>query len=468
MWPQKVSYPITMKRSLKDIKPISTSHDVGLKRVLLTANESGCSLTQIAVTDLKADEVAQAHIHPDMQEGFYVLEGCLDVTLDDEVLHCTKDDFVYVKCLTSHELRAVTDVRIMTIGCVIESQRSKLYPFLFEPNLHEIVWGGNKLTAWKGLAEKDHIGESWEVSCVESSPSVIANGTWTGFSLNEVIRKHPEAILGREVAKRYDGQLPLLVKFIDARKDLSIQVHPDDEMAKRLHDKNGKSEMWYVLDAEPGAYLYSGFKEELSAEEYKRKVEDGTIVESLAKHEVKAGDVFYLPAGRVHAICSGILLAEVQQSSDVTYRIYDYNRPGLDGNPRELHTELAAEAINYQVEKEYRTEYSDEDNRANRVIDSPYFSVRVTELTKTFHRNLIKYDSFVISMCLKGDCKIKVLSTGDEIVLREGYSCLIPAAIADYDITPMKGSSKVLDAYINNQNTGMKGLITKFLHFTNK
>ena len=180
-----------MKKTLYTICPVSTSHDVGLKRVLLAANESGCSLTQIAVTDLKAGEVAQAHIHPDMQEGFYVLEGDLDVKLDDETLHCTKDDFVYVKSLTSHELRAVTDVRIMTIGCVIESQRSKLYPLLFEPNLHEVVWGGEKLTAWKGLAAKDHIGESWEVSCVKSSPSVIANGTWTGYTLNEVIRKHP-------------------------------------------------------------------------------------------------------------------------------------------------------------------------------------------------------------------------------------------------------------------------------------
>lgn len=457
-----------MKKSLNIINPVITSHDVGLKRVLLAANESGCSLTQIAVTDMKAGEVAQAHIHPDMQEGFYVLNGDLNVRLDDELLHCTKDDFVYVKSCTSHELLAVTDVRILTIGCVIESQRSKLYPFLFEPNLHEIVWGGKKLTAWKGLAAKDHIGESWEVSCVESSPSVIANGTWTGYTLNEVIDKHPEAILGREVCKQYGGKLPLLVKFIDARKDLSIQVHPNDEMAKRLHDKNGKSEMWYVLDAETGAYLYSGFKEELSPEEYKRKVGDGTIVESLAKHEVKAGDVFYLPAGRVHAICSGILLAEVQQSSDITYRIYDYNRLGLDCKPRELHTELAAEALNYQVEDEYRTEYSNEDNRANSVIDSPYFSVRVTELTKSFHRNLIKYDSFVISMCLKGDCRTRVRSTGDEIMLREGYSCLIPAAIADYDITPVNGSSKVLDAYIDNMNKSLLNKVSRFLHISMK
>ena len=455
-----------MKRSLNKIKAVSTSHDVGLKRVLLAANESGCSLTQIAVTELAAGEVAQAHIHPDMQEAFYVLEGTLDVKLDDEVQHCQKDDFVYVKSLTSHELRAVTDVKIMTIGCVIESQRSKLYPLLFEPNLHKVVWGGKKLTQWKGLAEKDQIGESWEVSCVESSPSVIANGTWTGYTLNEVIKKLPEAILGREVSRRYGGEMPLLVKFIDAQKDLSIQVHPDDEMARRLHNKNGKSEMWYVLDAEPGAYLYSGFKEELSPEVYKKKVADGSIIESLAKHEVKPGDVFYLPAGRVHAICSGILLAEVQQSSDVTYRIYAYNRPGLDGKPRELHTELAAEALNYQVEREYRTEYSFASNRTNSVVESPYFSVKVTEFDETFHRNLIKYDSFVICMCLKGDCKIRIRSTGDEIKLREGYSCLIPAAIADYDISPVKGSSKVLDAYIDNMDKSLLHKVSRFLHIT--
>ena len=168
---------------MNDINPVTTSHDVGLKRVLLAANESGCSLTQIAVTDLRAGEVAQAHIHPDMQEGFYVMSGDLDVRLDDELTHCHADDFVYVKCCTSHELRAVTDVRVMTIGCVIEAQRSKLYPMLFEPNLHKVVWGGCKLTRWKGMAVTDNIGESWEVSAVESSPSVIANGTWAGYSL---------------------------------------------------------------------------------------------------------------------------------------------------------------------------------------------------------------------------------------------------------------------------------------------
>ena len=233
----------------------------------------------------------------------------------------------------------------------------KLYPLLFEPNLHSVVWGGDQLRPYKGLASTDEpIGESWEVSAVPSSTSIIANGTWKGKDLISVINEHPEAILGKAVHQKYHGQLPLLVKFIDAKRDLSIQVHPNDEMAQREHGKMGKSEMWYVIRADKGAHLYAGFKQEITPDEYQRRIEDGSITEVLADHQVKAGDVFYLPAGRVHAICGGIMLAEVQQSSDVTYRIYDYHRPGLDGKPRELHTALAAKALDYHVEKNYTTD----------------------------------------------------------------------------------------------------------------
>ena len=345
----------------------------------------------------------------------------------------------------------------------------KLYPFLFEPNLHTIVWGGKRLRPYKGLEPSEEpIGESWEVSAVPSSTSVISNGELAGKDLNSVISMSPTRILGGKVARKYEGKLPLLVKFIDAEKDLSIQVHPNDEMAQREHGKFGKSEIWYIIDAKPGSHLYAGFKDEITPEEYKRRVEDGTIVEVLAKHTVKAGDVFYLPAGRVHAICGGILLAEVQQSSDVTYRIFDYNRPGMDGKPRELHTELASQALNFQVEDEYRTQYNDVAGRANRIIDSPYFSVRVTEMTSVFHRNLIKYDSFVISMCIKGDCKIRMRSTGDEILLREGNSTLIPASIADYDVIPLMGKTRILDAFIDNKDRSVGSMITRFLHITEK
>ncbi len=340
-----------------------------------------------------------------------------------------------------------------------------VYPFLFQPNLHEVVWGGNRLCPYKGLPSSDApIGESWEVSAVSSSPSIIANGECAGRDLISVINEAPEDILGQAVNERYHGKLPLLVKFIDAQKDLSIQVHPNDEMAQREHGKMGKSEMWYIIDAKPGSYLYAGFKQEITPEAYKQHVADGTITDVLARHEVKTGDVFYLPAGRVHAIGAGILLAEVQQSSDVTYRIFDYNRPGMDGKPRQLHTELASRALDYHVESEYRTIYDGNMNRANLIVDSPYFSVRVTETPGIFHRNLLKYDSFVITMCIEGDCRIRLRATGETIRLREGCSTLIPAVLADYDVIPMKEKTRFLDAFIDNMDKSLVGKVTRFLH----
>jgi mannose-6-phosphate isomerase len=343
------------------------------------------------------------------------------------------------------------------------------YPLLFEPNLHKVVWGGDRLRPFKGLQpDGEPVGESWEVSVVPSSTSIISNGEWKGRDLSTVIADHAEAILGTAVNEKYGGELPLLVKFIDAKRDLSIQVHPNDAMAQREHGKSGKSEMWYVIKADAGSHLYAGFKKEITPEEYRRRVADGTITEVLADHEVRVGDVFYLPAGRVHAICGGIMLVEVQQSSDITYRIFDYNRPGMDGKPRELHTELAAKALDYRVEQNYRTEYVDMDNRAIQVVDTPYFNVRVMKVTTTFHRNLMKYDSFIISTCLEGDCTIRVRATGDEILLKEGYSTLIPAAIADYDITPLTGSTRLLDAFIDNKDRSLPRMISRFLHITQK
>ena len=343
----------------------------------------------------------------------------------------------------------------------------RFYPFLFEPNLHSVVWGGDQLRPYKGLASTDEpIGESWEVSAVPSSTSIIANGTWKGKDLISVINEHPESILGKAVHQKYQGQLPLLVKFIDAKRDLSIQVHPNDEMAQREHGKMGKSEMWYIIRADKGAHLYAGFKQEITPDEYQRRIEDGSITEVLADHQVKAGDVFYLPAGRVHAICGGIMLAEVQQSSDVTYRIYDYNRPGLDGKPRELHTALAAKALDYHVERNYLTDYRAAKDQAIQIVDTPYFDVRIMELTGQFHRNLMKYDSFIISMCLEGACRIVIRHSGAEILLRQGYSTLIPAAIADYDVIPLTGRTRLLDAFIDNMDHSLSGSVNRFFHIS--
>ena len=304
------------------------------------------------------------------------------------------------------------------------------------------------------------------MSAVPASTSIICNGAFAGMDLISAISEYPNEILGKSVNAKYEGKLPLLVKFIDAHRDLSIQVHPDDEMARREHGKMGKSEMWYIIRADEGSHLYAGFKQRITPEEYRQRVVDGTITDVLADHAVKPGDVFYLPAGRVHAICSGIMLAEVQQSSDVTYRIFDYNRPGLDGKPRELHTELAAKALNFHVERNYRTEYVETVNRAIQIIDTPYFDVRVMEVSKPFHRNLLKYDSFVISMCIEGDTKVCIRSTGEEIILREGNSTLIPAAIADYDIEPLHGKSHILDAFIDNMDRSLSSTVNRFLHIS--
>ena len=349
-----------------------------------------------------------------------------------------------------------------------------LYPLLFEPDLHSVVWGGTRLRPMKGLpADSMPVGESWEVCSLPGNESIISNGPLAGLSLNELSDEVGERLLGHAVVEQYGTRLPLLVKFIDAQSDLSIQVHPDDEMAMRLHGKRGKTEMWYIIDAEPGAAILAGFKERLTPEQYAASVANGTICRYLARHEVKAGDVFHLPAGRVHAICGGILLAEVQQSSDITYRIFDYNRPGIDGLPRELHTELAAEAINYEVLDDYRTHYLDKTDKAVPVIRSPHFNIRVLDINRSFHRNMLKYDSFVISICLRGRCAIVPRMTDahhitSQVILNAGHSCLIPAALADYDIIPHSPDTHILETFIDNKNTGLAAIASRFFHLSNR
>ena len=331
--------------------------------------------------------------------------------------------------------------------CVFDPSRNQLYPMLFKQNRKTLVWGT----------------EDWAVSAVPNSESEVENGAWACNNLIEVISRRPEEILGRQTAHKYNNQLPLLAKIIDAHHDLSIQVHPNNEMARREHNKLGKSEMWYILDAEPGAYLYAGFKEQITPEQYKEHVANGTITDVLAKHDVHKGDVFYLPSGRVHAICGGIKLAEIQQSSDVTYRIFDYNRPGLDGKPRELHTELAAKAIDYTVYPEYKTQHEENIGEANEVLNTPFFSIKIVEANEPFHRNMIKYDSFIIIMNIGDPVTIRVRATGDEVLVPVESFCLIPAAVADYELIPVHRTAKVMEAFINNKKTLGK-TVKNFFH----
>ena len=326
----------------------------------------------------------------------------------------------------------------------------KLYPILFEPSLLTTIWGGRKLQPFKGLEATDEPkGESWEVSAIPTSVSIISNGIWKGRDLVSLIDEFPNEILGKKVNEKYQGKLPILVKFLDANRDLSIQVHPDEEMARRVHGKRGKAEMWYVIDADADSHLIVGFNREISLKEYRRRIAEGTITEVLAAHKVRPGDAFFIPAGCVHALCGGIMVAEVQQSSDVTYRIFDYNRPGLDGKPRELHTELAAQALNFHVGNN-RIDYDRKDNCPVKLIDYPDFSVNIMDLTKPIHRNMLNYDSFVISMCMDGDCLICERGTGEKTTLKQGTSVLIPASIADYDIIPVNRKSRLHEIYIDN------------------
>lgn len=340
-----------------------------------------------------------------------------------------------------------------------------LYPLLFNLNLHQLVWGGNRLKPFKGLlpSEDDKIGESWEVSAVAGYESVVANGPLKGQRLNDLVSAYKDLLLGKVVSSMYGEKFPLLVKFIDAAHDLSIQVHPNDDIAKLRHGCFGKTEMWYVMDAIPSAKLYCGFNTLISKYEYAKRVEDHSICEVLRECPVKQGDVFFIPAGRVHAICGGSLIAEVQQSSDVTYRIYDYGRLGLDGNPRTLHTELAKDAIDFKVEEQYRTEYERKLNKPVCIAECQFFTVKLLEIDRGFHRKLFKYDSFIIYMCLEGNCSISVRSTRGfdgampgicEISLTKGNSCLVPAAVADIMITPVNdsGRTKLLEVYIDNKH----------------
>ncbi len=349
-----------------------------------------------------------------------------------------------------------------------------LYPLLFAPNLREVVWGGGRLLEWKGLPPADvPIGESWEVCSLPERESVISNGPYAGRKLNDFTDEMGEKVLGRAVVKQYGRQLPLLVKLIDAHQDLSIQVHPNDEMAMRYHGKKGKTEMWYVIDAEPGSSVLVGFKKKITPLEYGLRVMDGTICDVLARHEVKPGDVFYIPFGRVHAICGGILLAEVQQSSDITYRIFDYDRPGIDGRPRELHTEMAAKAIDYEVLDDYRTHYLEAIGKAVPVINSPYFSIRVTDIVRPLHRDLRKYDSFVISICMQGSCRIEPrtavgMAPTAPVTIRSGFSTLIPAAIADYDIVPLTSETRILETFIDNCDDSLAARAARFFHLSNE
>jgi len=283
-----------------------------------------------------------------------------------------------------------------------------LYPLKFSPIYKDKIWGGDKI---KSILDKDfgnlpNCGESWEISGVEENISVVTNGFLAGNSLDELIEVYMGDLVGDKVFEDFGIEFPLLIKFIDANDDLSIQVHPNDEMAKKRHNAFGKTEMWYVIQADKGSKLQVGFNKQVDKDEYLEKLEDNQLTDILNFEEVKAGDVYFIPAGRVHAIGKGILLAEIQQTSDITYRIYDYDRRDKDGNPRELHTDLALDAIDFTLYPEYKTNYQPQINESSELVKCKYFTTNSLEINAVVEKDYNELDSFVIYIYIKGTVKI--------------------------------------------------------------
>ncbi len=323
----------------------------------------------------------------------------------------------------------------------------RLYPLTFSPYLKEVIWGGQDICPFKGLAPRSEaIGESWEISHVDGHYSVVDSGALKGQDLDQLVRTYGDRLVGRSVRARFGERFPLLIKFIDAQQHLSVQVHPDDALAMERHNSFGKTEMWYVVKASPEAVLYSGFAQQSSPEDYVQRVADGTIMDIMQEYRVEAGDVFFLPAGRVHAIGAGCFVAEIQQTSNITYRIYDYDRTDASGQRRELHTSLAQEAIDYTLHEDYRTHYTPELNAPTPLVECRYFETNLLELDKPLVRDHASRDSFVIYIVMQGSLSL-VDDMGYRLELTKGQSVLLPAEASSVRLEPTP-SCKLMETYI--------------------
>lgn len=320
-----------------------------------------------------------------------------------------------------------------------------MQPIKFNPLLVQTLWGGEKIIPFKHLnSDLTQVGESWEISGVKGNETVVSEGEFKGKKLNELVDELKGKLVGEANYKRFGNDFPLLIKFIDARQELSIQVHPTDELAQKRGKLRGKTEMWYIMDSDKNAKLRAGMKEKITPEQYKQMVENDTITEAIAEYKVKEGDCFFLPAGRIHSIGTGCFLAEIQQTSDVTYRIYDFKRKDKDGNYRELHTEEAAECIDYNVEPSYRTEYTPVKNEGVALVECPYFTTAVYDLNEPMTLDYSELDSFVILIGLKGSGEITD-NEGNTTTLCEGETILIPATTSEVKVT---GNIKFLETYV--------------------
>ena len=313
--------------------------------------------------------------------------------------------------------------------------------FKFQPLLKQTLWGGDKIIPFKHLSTvMENVGESWEISGVKDNETIAAGD---GRSLNQLVRDMKGRLVGEANYQRFGDEFPLLIKLIDARQDLSIQVHPTDEIAHRQGRERGKTEMWYVMDSAPDAKLYNGLKLQITPEQYKQMVADDTICDALAQYSVKEGDCFFIPAGRIHSIGAGCFLAEIQQTSDVTYRIYDFKRKDKDGNYRQLHTQEASESINYTVLDDYRTHYQPRTNESQLLVECPYFTTAVYDLTEAMTIDYSELDSFVILIGMKGEGTLTI--DGETVAFSAGETILVPASAQE---VRTEGTIKFLETYV--------------------
>lgn len=318
-----------------------------------------------------------------------------------------------------------------------------IYPLSFYPILKDRIWGGKKLNSILNKPiTSNSTGESWEISTVEGDVSVISNGTLKGISLNELIENFPNEVLGTLVFEKFGKQFPLLFKYLDAKSDLSIQVHPNDELAKKRHNSFGKTEMWYIMQADENAKIIVGFKNNSNAKEYVSHLANNTLLDILEEVKVKTGDVFFLDTGTVHAIGAGLLVAEIQQTSDITYRLYDFDRVDSEGNKRELHVELALEAINYN-KVETKKVYSKEVNVSNEIVNCPFFTTNYLNLSGEL-KVLKSATSFTVYMCTDGDFQIEYNQV--QYQYSKGDTLLIPATLTDFELI---GTATLLEIYIS-------------------
>ncbi|MGL5014727.1 MAG: type I phosphomannose isomerase catalytic subunit [Bacteroidales bacterium] len=322
-----------------------------------------------------------------------------------------------------------------------------IYPYIFSPIIKSPIWGGSRISNFKNITnDNQHIGESWEISHIPGSESIVCNGPSKGATLSDLIKQYGSDLLGKGVTKKFNDEFPLLIKLIDTSQDLSVQVHPNDQLAKERHNSSGKSEMWYIIESDMDSVIYSGFKNKTSIKEYKQAILDNRVKEILNEHRAKPGEVFYIPAGTVHTIGKGCLLLEIQQNSDITYRIYDYDRRDSNGNLRELHTELAQEAIDFEIDNTISKKQECKSNERSTLLNTPYFAVNKINVDSTVVLTTPNFDSFTIYVCTKGE--VTLYADGCEpITITQGNTILVPAIIREVKLE-CNNSSEVIESYV--------------------